>query len=1086
MGNRFSFYFSQGSRNLKNSILIILGLSLALSMVSGISLFIDSYQSHLVNESFGQMLDFDVKYGYEVTSNNISQALKSYDSSVESLFLDAENLEIESTFQYFKLSSWDLTFYKNYTKEYGQEFGGIGVVERNDFRIGLFDEKFYISERFDKYFSIINGTFPKSDEEILISVDFAYKMNLTLGETTNLDIKASWVDDTINSTLSLSDVKVVGIYAGKFRSYSFSNTYLFNRYNYYSENNTVTGFESIVARSAEFVFCHINFSQPEQSHPVQILIYDYNLLKENSSLDAYVGTDIEKNMGLGICYNRDLISFNSLNSYSRKISQETYIIEIALPYSVIFRDYLSSNLSELYFISSISRVLLQILNLPILIFAIFIGSFAIKTNTKSRLDEFLLLRSKGSPNSLLRKQFLVEAFFNGVASSTVALIAGLGTFYGFRELLGDLLFMLSESEVVLIPRISWGTVILTYSIGIGITFLASLSSIVYVGKLPTHKLLTILGSDSMDIEYDEKSLFRKTEEKKVSIEETPFFEGSQDIQNASEIEKESRLKKIKKKRKKGKKHSLYQNAVQTKEKKKAKLSIAFIILSLFPLMVYILYYIGSLPSAPDIFIALSSSIMRYFLVIFIFAIISPVLFVVGIIRIIAIEKPSRFARISKFLSSIFLKEKSFICGMEMVKRKQYKTVILLVGIFTALLVFTNVFLNSFSRYDIIMNNLEVGSDFQGRINRETMNLTNTYDVELLEDQMLSYNNSENETMINDVLTCYREMAKNGYYVDIYHFDIEKYLDIIKEDGKKLPYNDYISQIKGLIDYNKDPSNEIPGVIVNTGFLYLNNLELGDSYTFDHGYFNSTSSGPELEDITVKILVATDVMPGLFLSSSQWGERDEIIISDIGSVNQDKNLLHGFEIFQMVDLDTDIEDERDVLIEILNNASINYIDYSNYEFYDQNWNDLNIQMELSESGIYGIIYLEFTMIGVLMGFGLAILILSFQRENKYFNGVLLARGFGRRGLLKLILSQISIIFLIGILTGLLSGFLTSFSFLQIAIVMNYGRGIISLPLFVNIGELVGILGIIVLSSFVIYLIAYYFESKKNITEYFHKF
>ena len=62
MGNRLSFYFSQGSKNLKNSVLIVLGLSLALSMVSGISLYIDSYQRNLVNESFGQILDFNVIY----------------------------------------------------------------------------------------------------------------------------------------------------------------------------------------------------------------------------------------------------------------------------------------------------------------------------------------------------------------------------------------------------------------------------------------------------------------------------------------------------------------------------------------------------------------------------------------------------------------------------------------------------------------------------------------------------------------------------------------------------------------------------------------------------------------------------------------------------------------------------------------------------------------------------------------------------------------------------------------------------------------------------------------------------------------
>ena len=189
---------------------------------------------------------------------------------------------------------------------------------------------------------------------------------------------------------------------------------------------------------------------------------------------------------------------------------------------------------------------------------------------------------------------------------------------------------------------------------------------------------------------------------------------------------------------------------------------------------------------------------------------------------------------------------------------------------------------------------------------------------------------------------------------------------------------------------------------------------------------------------------------------------------------------------MIDINPEIEDDSEVLKSMLNNASSGYVEYTNFHFYNQNWDDLNYKMEFSESGFYGIIYLEFIMIGVLLAFGLAILILSFQRENKYFNGVLLARGFGRIGLLKLILSQISIIYIIGILTGLLSGIITSFSFLKIIIAMSYGSGLISLPLFVNILELVQILGIIVLSSFVIYLVSYYFEAKKNITEYFHKF
>ncbi|QEE16508.1 FtsX-like permease family protein [Promethearchaeum syntrophicum] len=1083
MGNRLSFYFSQGSKNLRKSFLIIIGLSLALSMVSGISLYIDSYQKNLVTESFEQIIDFNVGYSYYNSyKENISDNFQAYDSSVISLIENSENIDVESHFRYFLLNSYDFNFYKNYSQLYGLDFHDHETVDGNFANMGLFDEQFYTSKRFDQYFSIINGTVPKSEEEILIPIDLAYQMNLTLGETTNLDIKTAWETMPANSSLALSDVKVVGIYATKLtRYYRFSYNDIFHDYTYYSENKTVTGYEDIGNNymGQDYVFCYYNFSKAEDIHPVQTFIHDFNIFLENlTSEEEYYS--IDEFAGLAFCFNRDIIDFYHLNSYSRLISKETQILERQIgSINVYVHDYLSRHLSSLYYMSNVYRIVLQILNVPILLFAIFIGSFAIKTNAKSRLDEFLLLRSKGSPNSLLRNQFFIEAIFNGVASSTIALIAGLGTFYGFQALLGDILFSF-DSTVVLTPSISWGTVILTYALGIGITFIASLSSIFYVRKLPTDKLLTILGSDAMDVEYDEKSLFSVTEGKKVAIEETPFYEESQGQQNSAEIVKESNLKSIKKKRKK---HDLYQNAVQTKEKKIPKLSIAFIIISLFPVIIYILYYLGNLASASDALISISEFIEIYFGIIIIFAILSPVLLVIGIIRILVVERPTRFARISKFLSSIFLKEKGYLCGIEMVKRKQYKTVILLVGIFTSLLVFTNVFLNSMSRYDLMVYNVSVGADAKVWYDNEEMFISSTAKTELLESQLKSYKTFDNETLINEVLTCYydRDFRDAKYYLDF-----EKYLNIIQEDNKNLPINNFVSKIENLIEYNKNSSNTSPGVIVDSGFLALNKLEIGDFFTFPYQFYNSSSMELENKQITVRIMVTTDVMPGLFLVSGFWGSYEENMIVDINSINQDSDLLYGDKFFQMIDINVDVEENPEVLEVMLKNATSGYIGIDDINFYIQNWNDLNYELSADESGIYGIIYLEFLMIGVLLAFGLAILILSFQRENKYFNGVLLARGFGRRGLLILISSQISIIFLIGIFTGLGSGLLTSIPLLKITTIMSFGSGLFSFPLFANVLELVKILGIIVLSSFVIYLVSYYFESKKNITQYFHKF
>ena len=125
MGNRLSFYFSQGTKNLRTSLLIIIGLSLGLSMVSGISLYIDSYQRNLVNESFDQIIDFNVEYHYDSYKENISDNFQAYDSSVINIVQNSENIDIESNFRYYILNSYDFNFYKNYSQLYGLDFHGL-------------------------------------------------------------------------------------------------------------------------------------------------------------------------------------------------------------------------------------------------------------------------------------------------------------------------------------------------------------------------------------------------------------------------------------------------------------------------------------------------------------------------------------------------------------------------------------------------------------------------------------------------------------------------------------------------------------------------------------------------------------------------------------------------------------------------------------------------------------------------------------------------------------------------------------------------------------------------------------------------
>ncbi|MHA1522138.1 MAG: hypothetical protein ACTSRK_18335, partial [Promethearchaeota archaeon] len=106
------------------------------------------------------------------------------------------------------------------------------------------------------------------------------------------------------------------------------------------------------------------------------------------------------------------------------------------------------------------------------------------------------------------------------------------------------------------------------------------------------------------------------------------------------------------------------------------------------------------------------------------------------------------------------------------------------------------------------------------------------------------------------------------------------------------------------------------------------------------------------------------------------------------------------------------------------------------------------------------------------------------KNKYLNGLLLSRGMGWRGLNKFMLAQLFIIFVLALTMGIICGIISAFLLMKLVTYVDAGGR--QYPLVSHYWDFFTMFGSIIGLAASIYGISFYVESKKNITEYFHKF
>ncbi|MHA1775620.1 MAG: hypothetical protein DRO88_00710 [Promethearchaeia archaeon] len=1108
MLNQLNFYFHQGRTAIAKSLLTLFAIGLGVSLISGVNFYLDSYQTQALEESFYNLFDYGVEKSR--VSNPLDDFLSLEKQEKLTSLLQDNNLAPENMFPMIEYYCYHISAYSIEDEEWSPQF----IFSTPDF---------YQSSSFQDYFYIYSGTYPNSENSILISDELARYFNLTIGSTFSIHFNSSSYHSNIyNSTFnSYLNMTLAGTYMPKYQDFKMGD------YNLWWSSYFDTEIQQKVSTSRAFwiedqnlIFGCLNQSESGilfSNHPFYKLEhywYEQNQ-KLNSTSQFYVS---RYDLGIYGEIDKSKMSYRNIISFKRQLENnfaiflsnyESFYLENGKP---AFRLYLLRALES--FTQEIlgMRIILQIFNVPIILSAFYIGNFSIRLNTKERQREFLLLRSKGIPRKMVRRQFIMQSLMIGLIGGTIGFFGGIGLFHILKPLFS---VFFENSLTRSIPlRISLYSVIYTYASSIILLLISSIPSIRFINKKETNQLLSTIGADSLDVEYDERTLFQKKKKDGIELEDTPFLR-----QNA--VKKEKSTFKIlwnqrfqnKKKRNRTK---VYQNQIRKKERKIHKIGIYFIIFSLIPLFAYFLVILSNLPFAPNgLIIFVEETLLPNFSTLYLFSVFSPVLLVLGFIRFFTKENPSRFAHLVKKLAYPFVKKKNFIVSLQMVKQQAYIQFMIICGLFCSLLVFSNIALYSMQAYETINDNLQVGGDVNFRINDNAYYLHNRSvpvslsEIITRENQIITQKDENNQSFINNVVTSF-QITSYSWGNDInrrnlYFIDVVKYLSAITEDDKLIPNKEFSHKIEAINRYFSNSSQNYPGMVVNPSFLHIHNKEVGDIVNIPLYYYNYTDEELCSITYTVKIVESLPFFPGM-APNYYYYSQNEVILNlsllptdfgpmfldfDSGYSGDSSISYQYYEINQILDVDSTQLKNSSHLLYLLQQIQFNWFDPSYFNIYNP-----NLFVEIGSGSIspfddtilyfYEIIQLEFFIIGGILALTLALITLGIQRQNKFENGVFLSRGMGWKGLLKLILTQISIVFIIALGFGILGGYISGLVLMQIFQRTELSYQNINLPIYAKTLDIVWMLCSIIGLTFVVYLISFYFETKRNIREYLPEF
>jgi len=1123
----FLFYLKNAPKRLKNEWTIILCVSISLSLISGLSYFFEATQKYTFDNSFWLFSDFDIihhdlftDYGDPIPHINYKYYFDFTDEQIEDL-LDVSDLELESYVPYsifgldmgvISIDDFDSVLIENSTgtDDYHKQLNASSI------KMGIFNNDFYTSPRFDMYFEIIEGGVPTAENEILVDLNFAAKYDYTVNGTHNITVV---IGNMFESNPPLTDYKkyqienmtIVGTYLCTqewFRIGTQRYTYSYT-YEDYLNNQTYVYPEEL---ERNLIFMYSDYENLT-NHPVRNLYFEISQIEQYAIyLDAGIISS-----GYVLFYDRTQIEYENLYYYRNFITQNSRNLSIFMPFEVGFVDKLSYQLRLTQEDIRNSFLVIQILNIPIIMFSLLVSQNINDSRGKKANEELILLKLRGVSIKHIQLQLLMGGLLNGIICTIFGSLMGYSTFYLYHRMLGELFF--ENNTIFLFPLFTMGNLWYTLFLGILINAFTIIPKMVKIAKIDFVDASEALQQvEQVPLNYDEKILFEGEKRPqsaddqfihydnsnlKIS-EHTKDLHGTKDKEDVhNNLKKSNFLKKNQKIHKirfwnRHKSEYTYESMFEIEKHSVKPLTYFLIFIGLIPLAIYAYVYYSYRFEVSDVIIDNRERIIENLYYIHFFSLFFIGFFVSGLIRLLIIERPSKFARFAKFIAGIFIKKLDHLVSLELLRKKKWSKIIIYLSIFFSMLTIVNISFNSQYRYEIFHDDFQSGADFNLFLDRP--GFQNQAELEKFEANILNLQ-TENQTLIINNLThiFHQNQSWAEYHylnedqmeimgINSYLIDTEAYLDIIATDDRPYIYPKYPTQIRQI-----SPDLEISGsttinVIVTTAFLSFTNKEIGDEFGLYIQLYDSERAQSANLSLNAKIKDSLDVVPGIYSTSP---DRFLGVLMDINSLNIPTNHFVDSNIIELLDINKDLVWTPEFIIEsyapLISPYTLNF----HYSSFDPTWNDINTakySLTIGSSGFYGLINLDFVLIGFLLAIELSLTIIILNKENVYFNELLLVRGVGRRGIIWINMLETLIAFLISGIIGGIIGYIFSIFIcgvnLQYLIATTTGSltNIALLPIYGRMGSILLSYGVV---FFFVMLVVYMNNRYKRHDEYVNK-
>ncbi|MHA1521242.1 MAG: hypothetical protein ACTSRK_13745 [Promethearchaeota archaeon] len=1056
MSIKLKYNLTQAFQGSKSSPLLIIGLAIALSMISVLNIYIYNAKIYqLENYNCGNF-DMIIYNRNDTCYNPLPEA-----DFFESTYSNVTKLA-EDTFPITDPHPFLLL-----TNDFVQLTSTQDIIDNRSewLTFSFSDPSFYNTKEFDRDFEIFRGRKPQNSSEYIIDIVSAAKMGYLQDYQSNISINffnSSQSSQIIqNLTVNIKSKSIVGVFIPKQEKISFirhSRVYI----RFYYSKNSVDTFQKALTEDWKRA-CILGVFDPEiiQSHPI---LNDF--AAKSSTFTQNLTNPWNIYTGIGFHYDRSTINPNQILREQLEHSEKWYDFYHSIDTEEI---RFSSGMNDVFraiLADSLMFFSLQLLNLPLILCVLIIGRLLVKTSFSTRLKTFHQSLIKGYPKKMVITQLLFEIVFMGICIGLGSLFFSWILYNPVQSALNPNLTKVYHSgdwegnylSIYLNPpenNLPFSLTIMQFftAIGLGIliSFFLYIRIILQLKHIKIYQLTDSLEQRGLEADVNENILLSRRAKKRKT-------------KRLKKIE-EHRLNKSTGEQSGQDEHLDIYKSVDYEFKRKVKhIGLKFFIIGWIPLILIFIMRLGY-SSTNDGLVFISQIISQFNDFLPLISFFSPFFLIYGIIRWIIFEHPLIYANLCEKFSRLFIGEKALINGLETIRYRSLKTIALVLAIVSGLFITANIYIYSNINIEPTIENLILGSDLN--IHTENSysimadgNNTIAYeDLRMLESVFSNkslYSDEISSVQVTSILSLSDISSTNWNYRTLVITNFSQYIDFSQQDSIKKLLPNLESKLQSVIHYN-EINEELPGILVTQEFLNYYQYEIGETFSINPALFPFTNSFSNRTTFSVKIINTVGTIPGLFydyggnfemlldvseiLSTNQTVSYDTLNFMvnldpedptsfDLSVINSTRPLESIPEIYQLLLIVDFAEEIPDLLTTLFTPQG------SNMDFY--------------------LLYLELILLILFLVTSIIFLILLYDKANQRYHGLLLVQGFGKRNLSLLILTRLIFTVFFSFLIGIGIGFLTGYAWTSSVITSNLKNGpsdvsIIKVPIVFHLPE-----------------------------------